>query len=562
VFFKAGIFAWALAATQFACQNKAVGAPPRYVFLRFENLSGDPSMEWIGRAASEALSVSLSSALNGPVIRPGAAPGVSSERSKAILAGATRAIAGYVERAGDRVRITAVEQDLSTGKTLRTVTAADPSPMAALTELARGLSPASRALPTANATAMRAYSAALDSAGQATEQLLEESLRNDPGFGAVWVTLASYELAQGDRTRAASVIERARRQKLDALSQANLDLEATGINGDRPGRINALRKIANLSPGDPALLRSLAEAEIAAGQFTAAVSDWQRVTAALPDDPVAWNSLGYARSYAGDYAGALAALQEYERLQPKEANPSDSIGDLNYSFRKFNEAATAYLAANSKQPGFNQYADLYKTAWASFNAGDKSAADKLFADFRAAREKEVGGPAPLLTADWLYRTGRKPEGLAALRKFATETNSAPLRASAFSLSTIWDLLEGNRAQAGKDSAADGINPLVRFAALPSASAEEWKARADHMIPQNMASLRPLALGYALLLDGKSEAALPVWEQIVNAGPATDFFARAIYTRLQGKQPGAPLLPDIRSFNPFLAVLDYAQFQSR
>jgi hypothetical protein len=71
----------------------------------------------------------------------------------------------------------------------------------------------------------------------------------------------------------------------------------------------------------------------------------------------------------------------------------------------------------------------------------------------------------------------------------------------------------------------------------------------------MAGLRRLALGYALLLDGKREAALPVWQQIVNANPATDFFARAVYARLQGIAPERPLLPDPGSLNQFQGILD-------
>ena len=137
-------------------------------------------------------------------------------------------------------------------------------------------------------------------------------------------------------------------------------------------------------------------------------------------------------------------------------------------------------------------------------------------------------------------------------------------AHALSLLVVWDLLQGNRAQAAMDSAAIGAVEasapsapvlLARFAALPSAASEEWKSRAERMIPPAMTSLRQLALGYALLFDGKRQAALPVWEQIVNATPATHFFVRAIYARLRGKQPEQALLPDPRNFNPFLAVLD-------
>jgi hypothetical protein len=71
----------------------------------------------------------------------------------------------------------------------------------------------------------------------------------------------------------------------------------------------------------------------------------------------------------------------------------------------------------------------------------------------------------------------------------------------------------------------------------------------------MAALRPLALGYALLLDGKREAALPVWEKIAAQTRATDFFAQAVNTRLHGKRIEHPLLPDPNEFNQFAAVLD-------
>jgi hypothetical protein len=67
-------------------------------------------------------------------------------------------------------------------------------------------------------------------------------------------------------------------------------------------------------------------------------------------------------------------------------------------------------------------------------------------------------------------------------------------------------------------------------------------------------LRPAALGYVLILDDKREAALMVWRQIVEKSSATDFFARAIYARLQGKPQERPVLPDPGNFNQFLALL--------
>lgn len=322
-----------------------------------------------------------------------------------------------------------------------------------------------------------------------------------------------------------------------------------------------MRRISSLSPGDSLLLRSLAEEETAAGQFQEAASDWKKVTALSPADALAWNSLGYVSSYAGDYAGALAALREYQRLRPKDANPYDSIGDLNYSFRRFSDAAANYLEALAKQPGFEQYGDLYKAAWAKFRAGDRTGADSLFAQFRTERAKSSPGILDLVAADWLYRTGRESEAIAGLRKLISETQAEPLRTEAWAQLTTWDLLQGDRAQAAKDAVAIGTKIssatvfMARFAALPSAPAAEWEARADKMIPPTMASLRRLVLGYALLLDGKREAALPVWKQIVDANSATDFFARAVYARLRGVTPERELLPDPVNLNQFRGILD-------
>jgi hypothetical protein len=151
--------------------------------------------------------------------------------------------------------------------------------------------------------------------------------------------------------------------------------------------------------------------------------------------------------------------------------------------------------------------------------------------------------------------------VALLRKTAGETESASLRADCFSQLAILDLLAGDRAAARADGLAAG-NPtnaptlMMRFAIEPSAPASEWQARAVRMMAAPaMVQLRRLALGYALLLDGKRGDALPVWDEIVRNTPATDFFSRAIDARLH-KQPGErPVLPDPNNVNQFAPLLD-------
>jgi tetratricopeptide (TPR) repeat protein len=542
--------------------------------LRFENLSGDPSLEWVGRAVSESLPVSLSGVLDGPVLesdalgrlaatlgpRPAAAPGESAERSEAMAAGANRTISGYIERIGGKIRISATEEDLSTNKSVRTITGSGTSALAAIQDLARQFSPNAHPGPTANEAALDAYSTAYEAAAQTKPGELDRALQLDPNFGAAWVALAGFEAASGERAKAEEVMDRARRQQIDARSRANVDFGEASLKGDRPASLAAMRRIVELSPGDTILLRSLAETESAAGDFKSAAVDWKKAVEALPNDALAWNSLGYARSWAGDYSGALAAFREYERLRPKEANPLDSIGDLNYSFGKYAAAAENYLEANKRQPGFEQFGDLYKAAWAKFRAGDKAGADVLFAQFRTERGKSRDPLLGLVEGDWFYRTGRQTEAVDAVKKLISANQSAPVRADAYAQLTIWDLLQGDRDKAARDSAAIGpaASPAVfmaRFAALPSAPASEWKARAEKMVPATAEALRLTAVGYALLLDRQREAAIPVWEGVVKSTSATDFFARAILARLEGKPIDRPLIPDSTMLNQFAALLD-------
>jgi len=107
----------ALAAfVQISCASRpAASKTERIAVLRFENLSPDASLSWVGRALSEVVSTQLAGApglqtissqrlhsydrLLGP--RPVSAPGISTESTQAFLAGATRVVYGeYTVRNG------------------------------------------------------------------------------------------------------------------------------------------------------------------------------------------------------------------------------------------------------------------------------------------------------------------------------------------------------------------------------------------------------------------------------------------------------------------------------
>ena len=88
-----------------SCSRTPVSSQsPRLAILRFENLTGDASLSWQGRALSEIISTQLQGAPNLQILpsarlhqmdrsmglRPISAPGISSESAQALAAGATQ----------------------------------------------------------------------------------------------------------------------------------------------------------------------------------------------------------------------------------------------------------------------------------------------------------------------------------------------------------------------------------------------------------------------------------------------------------------------------------------
>ncbi len=531
---------------------------------RFENLSGDASIDWVARAASEVLSRSLAGALDGPVLGPAAmnraGAGAPDDREKAERAGVNRLVSGYVERVDGKLRFCATDEDLNTHQTVRVFSAEAVQPLAGILELARAFSPAAHPYSTANPEALKHYAMALDEPAERALPDLRQATQTDPGFGPAWLALVDGEGQRGDRAASLDAANEALKAKLDPVDGASIRIQQAALENDKAGRLKALQDLVAASPGDAILLRTLAEGEVAAGQFARAATDWKRLTEMAPNSADAWNQRGYSLAWGGDFPGAIQAMKEYTARWPSDPNPIDSTGDIDYMYGRFAEAAANYLKANQKNPQFLGGGELYKAAWAQFRAGDKVKAETSFEQFRTARQKADPANLTLMAGDWLYRTGREKEARALLRKVA-ETSTQPVEASrVLSQLVIWDLLAGDRAAAARDAAAAATRPgsnmslVARFAALPSASASEWQSRADTLLPgAGVEAARRFALGVALALDGKKDEARRVWDTIVEQDSSTDFFARAVDAKLKGEKARLELIPDPMSVNELRAL---------
>ena len=490
--------------------------------------------------------------------RPASAPGISAERTAAAGAGATRAIAGYLLKSGSGVRLVSTIEDLGTHRILRLTSATGKGVLDVIGSAAGELAAKPRPGLTANEAALHSYSTALEAPLDQQAPLLETAVADDPKLGSAWTYLVRLKARQ-NRAEGVATADRAVEQKLESIDTAAIELEKAELTGDRPARLEALRRFVALNPGDILLLRNLAEQESVAGDFARSADDWRKILLLLPGDVSALNQAAYNYAWSGNYPEAVRAINEYAQRAPRDANPLDSLGDINYWFKRFPEAATNYKAAHDKDPKMLNGGDLYKAAWARLRSGDQKAADDLLNQYVKLRQEAGDRTLVVLNADWLYQTGREQDAEAMLRKAGASPADPGQRVLIFSELAIWDLVAGKREAALADlqNAGPIVTPTVvtaRFTAQPSASAAEWEARAAKLFaaPQ-IAALHDTALSWALILDGKKAAAREVWEKLAAERPATDFFTRDILARLKGDEIQHPAPPDPRNLNQFAAV---------
>ena len=225
----------------------------RIAILRFEDLSGDRATAWMGRAFSEiitrelapvpdvyAISSSQMHSIDRQVgVRPISAPGISSERELALLAGATRLGYGEYNISGGRLRAQLTLEDPATGRTGQVLRAeADARDVAgAASNLAHQMAAAAGTFGTSSAAAIEAYIGGLEdpnSNGDAASR----AIAADPNFGAAYRMLAGVKARQKDLDGALAVLADADRRgdAIPAPERARIANETTILRNDSAGR--------------------------------------------------------------------------------------------------------------------------------------------------------------------------------------------------------------------------------------------------------------------------------------------------------------------------------------
>lgn len=563
-----------LSLTAISCSRRPAAreasGPERIAILRFENLSADASIDWMGRAFPQIVTRDLAGipsiyalpferlhsrdAAFGP--RPLRSPGISAERSLALAAGAARIGYGeYWVRAGKlEARLTI--EDPQTQKMTHVLLASGPAsgPLAAADALARQISSRAQSYPTRSQVALQAYVQAIESNKLADRTHdLEEAIAADPNFGPPCLLLAQLKAGQQDRAAALSLLGQALSRKMPALDQARLAFLAASLRGDSQAARAALQGWSRANANDPEVWSAIATDAMTRHRYEDALAAYQKATAVEPQDANLLNQLGYSAAYAGRWDNAMNALQRYQALRPNDPNPLDSMGDVNLVLGRLREAENFYLQAVKRDPGFLNGGDLFKAAMARLLSGDVSGADVLAKRFTDARAAAKDPLADFQRASWSWITGRRKQGYREMQNFAAATENGPLRqaaSEAYSQLSIWSVALGNRsaaAQLAEEAAAlsgpasASLAAMARFLAQPSAPESEWVSRADRAFPNPAQEQEKKAvLSYALVADKKFAAAAQALDSVFDHMAVTsepDLPVVLAWAQLESGQPG-------------------------
>lgn len=532
-----------------ACGKKPEASGPRVVVVPpAENLSGDPTLDWLQTAIPAVLVSQLEAVPQMSVQRVERYPDANGVKNRETLF-------CRFHKAGDRLSVDCLAEPDTT------IRASGPLGSVAswIGSLAKSVNAQAAAAPSVSNAALQALS----------ERRYEDAIAAAPGFGLAYSEGAAFALAQGDKARAARIGDLAKSQggALPPLARAKLDLTLAALSNDRAAQLAALQAIDKLAPPDESRTMAMAALLQQLKRLPEAAKMQQRIAETHPERPEVWNQLGYLRLWAGDSAGAIQALERYRALVPDQPNPIDSLGEAHYYSGKFAEAEKLFLECHSKSPQFNGGLALFKAAMARLSGGDAAGAGKFAADYAKGR----GEDGPAIEANWLYATGNSAEAkkrLAGLAGAASGERAVRLLTQL----AFWSAVDRQWPEANaylmRAAATPASNParfelaMVSIVASPPMGVAALQDRALRTLPgEALSVVRNSSLALGLLVRGEAAAAIPVARELRRVLPPADRFstivlASALRATGEGQQAG-----ELLTVYPVPAALASTPFDS-
>jgi tetratricopeptide (TPR) repeat protein len=498
------------------CARHEPKSERRIAILHFEDLSSGGGNLWVGAALAAVTAAKFTSERDFAF----AAPTLQDAR----LRYATHTVQGYLAGPGQlKVAIRDEAQRKTTG--VAVVPFADP--LQASEPLIRALGGTASPYTTTNVQALHArWRSELAEDIEEAQRYVAEAISADPNFGAAHLQKIELIRRSGDRSAlevalgAASAPE-VRYTPGEAAQLAALRAE---LAADIYQSAKATLAYARAQRSDPAVWLLSAERLLLAKQPGEAALAIGQAIRYQPESGDLWNQLGYAQAFAGNFDQAAASLRRYAELAPQSPNPLDSLGEVHFLFKRFEEAEGLFLQAAELDRNFFGGQLFLRAALAAFLAGDLKKADDDYKKYVEVRRALKDPLLPVRTDLWLNATGRREGAESALSEVLAQPHTIePVRVGALSVRSLWRLSAGDRTAAAEAarqalqiaSPANRLLPTTAaFLASPSSGAAAWEERAMRTLPApELVSLRDQLLAWALLLDGFENESVAVWKRV-------------------------------------------------
>ena len=504
-----------------ACRSNAPTAIERVGVLHFDNLSGDPQLDWLQNAAPKLWKSQLSGSRGAVAI-------AFDNPSQVGALDLTRVISGYFLTHGGQLRahvgITGAD-----GSTTKAIDLSAADPVSLLEQISAQFGLPLRPLPSKNLEALTAYGRGLSAKPQEISKVeFAKAAKADPAFGLAWLQLIELLQREADKPAVATASAQALAQKsLPGLERAEILQLSLPNTATSAQRLASMEAIAKELPADGSVAGKVAEFAVATRAFPNAREWYKTATQLLPDSPTLWNSKGYAEAFGGDLNGAVQSMQRYQALSPTDSNANDSLGEIYYMHGRFAEAEASFLAGFAKQPNALGGAMMRKAAWSRLRSGDVAGSKKLFDQYLQFRKKNNDPFEPIERAQWEYLTGAQPAAKERLEKFAIESKLP----NAYAQLSLWARFEGDQPKAAQlaQKAVAGLARSPQFRnsvavayvlAQPNAPAPVWIRRFNGSA----------AASVGMLLSGDYAGAAQFLEQVrAKTNPLQEYYWRDLHS---------------------------------
>ena len=374
---------------------RATGAAHSVAVVGFDNMTGEEAYEYLRKAIPNLLITSLEQSkylevmswerMNG-LARNAEGAGGDAWFDICRREGFEAIVLGSFTKANNLFATDAKIYDVSTRNLLKSVTARGEGVDSILRtqidvlsrEISKGVGLSERAvarhaLPISEVTtaSMQAYESFLKGREefdryhyQEARWSLEQAVKLDPEFALPYYYLTQVYYGLADEPRTGEAMEKFKKYGKTNLGKGKDGLYAAALSAlvekDKEGYVKGLKDVIGAYPDDKRAHVDLAWFYKNGKKYDEAIAEFDR---ALEIDPLfghALNLLAYTYTEMGQPDKALQTFERYAVVQPGDANPYDSMGDMYFLTGKFDLARVKYRQALALRP---EFASSWKLAY-------------------------------------------------------------------------------------------------------------------------------------------------------------------------------------------------------